>query len=202
MNASIVVNAMVCPALRHLQGMKNLRLVAVLLPLLAGAVQANETTGNQSESHSGARQSGAPVQPAPESIVDEPTDFESYEQRQRCVSLRQIKSHELIGDEFVVFHMRGGKVMLNQLRSSCTGPTFGTVLRLNTHGSSRACSLDGIELLPQHFGRVPDVFGRPGGTAVGHCRLGEFAEIDEDRLAVIKEAVRQAANDTNIGGRK
>lgn len=123
--------------------------VLMAIPLALGACAA--TAGNSGAGSSGPQ--STPATAAAEGAKPETTD---------CIDLIRIDRSEVVDDQTILFHMKGGKIWKNTLPYKC--PRLGFE-RAFSHKTSinRLCSVDTITVL--------DTSARmPGAT----CGLGTF----------------------------
>lgn len=96
---------------------------------------------------------------------------------QDCVNLMSIDHTEVVGDDTILFYMRGDEVFRNRLQSSCPDLRFDERFMYEVR-TSQLCSVDVITV-------ITDVgFGfRPGAS----CGLGEFEPISEELAAQLRD---------------
>jgi hypothetical protein len=87
----------------------------------------------------------------------------------RCLPLNSIKKMEIVDDQTILFHMRGGDVWINRLPHRCPGLRRNTPIKYRT-SLNRLCDLDIITVL--------DFDMRPGAS----CGLGKFGVPGDDVL--------------------
>ena len=104
----------------------------------------------------------------------------------RCVSLRQIDHTKVIDDDTVLFFLRGGDVMRNDLPGRCPTLMSEDAFMYRT-SLDQLCNSDTITVLNDvGFGFTP------GAT----CGLGEFEPITEDEAETFEgAALEDAAKD-------
>ena len=100
----------------------------------------------------------------------------------RCVSLHQIDRTKVVDDDTVLFFLKGGDVVRNDLPRRCP-----TLMSENTFmyrtSLEQLCNSDTITVLNDvGFGFLP------GAT----CSLGEFEAITEDEADTLEDALKDA----------
>lgn len=93
----------------------------------------------------------------------------------RCVQTTRIDRTEVIGDDIIVFYMRGRDIFVNRLDRSCPGLDRGPFSYRSNN--SRLCSIDTITVLEN------SAFGLTRGFT---CGLGIFEPADEEVVALLK----------------
>ena len=94
----------------------------------------------------------------------------------RCVSAGGIESTEVLDDQNILFHMRGGRTYRNFLPRRCPGLSRRP-FSYQTRGA-QLCSVDVITVLENVGGIGP----RPGAT----CSLGGFYPVTDAEVDAIK----------------
>lgn len=94
-----------------------------------------------------------------------------------CISVRSIRSTDIIDDRNVLFYMRGDVVYHNILSRRCPGLAREDRFSYRT-ASSRLCDIDSINVLYR------DARGMRPGAA---CRLGKFFKITREDAKALKE---------------
>jgi hypothetical protein len=100
----------------------------------------------------------------------------------RCVSLNRIDRTEVIDDQTIAFHLRGGDILLNRLGRTCNGLAREDRFSYRVT-SGQLCRSDSITVLEN------SVFGLGRGAS---CVLNDFDPSDEDELAVLKKEELEA----------
>lgn len=97
---------------------------------------------------------------------------------EQCVDMRRISSTEIIDDQNILFHMRGGVIYRNKLSHSCPGLAREQTFMYRT-SLSQLCNVDIITVLDNHgFGFTP-------GPS---CGLGKFYPITKDEAEALKKS--------------
>ena len=114
----------------------------------------------------------APAADQPDlSGIDEPTG-----DNPRCLRLSAIKRLEIIDDQTILFHMRGGEYWINKLPHRCPGLSRHRPIKYKT-SLNRLCDLDMITVM-NSFGSGL----QPGAT----CGLGKFQLPGADVLEALQ----------------
>ena len=100
----------------------------------------------------------------------------------RCVQTTRIDRTEVIGDDVIVFYMRGRAIFINRLDRSCPGLDRGQPFSYRTT-NSRLCNSDSITVLEN------SAFGLQRGFT---CGLGVFEPADEEVVALLKGEEQEA----------
>lgn len=114
-----------------------------------------------------------------EALLATETEEDGYAEQRRCIDSTRIHRTEIIGESFIVFHVRPKSIWVNRLPGTCDGlkPTSVLVTESNER---RLCELD----LMQPY--------NPGiGSGGVSCRLGRFEEITQEQLDAIKAQYAQ-----------
>jgi hypothetical protein len=96
---------------------------------------------------------------------------------EQCVSLARIDRTEVIDDQNILFHMRGGKIYRNHLSHRCPGLGFHESFMYRT-SLSQLCNVDIITVL-NDIG-----FGFSPGPS---CGLGLFYPVTKEDVRELKE---------------
>ena len=103
---------------------------------------------------------------------------EDYDESKRCISKGRISRSEVLGDRFVVFHMRGDEKYMVQFDRRCPGLERNGTLRLET-SSLQLCAMDTIQGLFEM------------GVGRGHwgprCMIPGFEPVTAEQVTLIKE---------------
>ena len=101
----------------------------------------------------------------------------------RCIQASRIDRTEIIGDQTIVFYMRGrNNIFINRLDRACPGLDRGGPFSYRTT-NSRLCNSDSITVLEN------SAFGLTRGFT---CGLGLFEPADEEVIAILKGAEEEA----------
>ena len=95
---------------------------------------------------------------------------------ERCIRVSRIDRTEIIDNQRIAFHMRGGDIYLNRLDRECRNLDRGQPFTYST-STGNLCSSDFITLL--------DRFGLELRRGLS-CGLNVFEPIDEEQLAMLK----------------
>jgi hypothetical protein len=96
----------------------------------------------------------------------------------RCVSLRQIDHTKIVDDDTVLFFLKGGDVMRNNLPQNCPALMSEDTFMYRT-SIEQLCNSDTITVLNDlGFGFMP------GAT----CGLGDFQPITENEAKTLEDA--------------
>jgi hypothetical protein len=102
-------------------------------------------------------------------------------QGEHCLSLNRIDRMEVIDEQNVLFHMKGGEIYVNNLPHRCNSLDRRDTLMYRT-SMSRLCSLDIITVLePIGFGFSPGI----------SCGLGKFYRVTEEQAEELKQAAER-----------
>lgn len=134
------------------------RAVHVLLLLLAGCAGQEAVENADAESD--------------DAVAQRYEDFPPAEP-QRCISSRNIRSVDPVGNHSLLFYFRNGEVWRSRLRSRCIALHRDIVFSYDVRSGS-LCAGDLVDLLDR-FG-VSNEFSR-----VGACSLGEFDYLTEEQ---------------------
>ena len=119
-----------------------------------------------------------------EKILDNPLADDDYREERTCLWQRQIKSVEIIDENFVIFRGRlRNKVWLNKFTQPCVGLTGDMLVTTHARNGS-ICRFDTLDARPRG--------ASPFHTAV-RCYLGSFEGIDEVQAEAMKSAVEEHA---------
>jgi len=99
---------------------------------------------------------------------------------ERCISLARIKSVDVLDNQRILFHMQGGKKLINVLPHRCPGLRKNQPFMYRT-SLSELCDLDIITLLDT---------GGFGLRPMGSCGLGPFKEALETDLLPVKDNLK------------
>lgn len=106
--------------------------------------------------------------------ADEATD----ETAERCVALSRISNTEVVDDQNILFHMRGGDIFVNRLPYRCPGLRRDRIIMYRT-SVQQLCDLDVITVLDNTgFGFTP-------GPS---CGLGRFYPVSREEADNLKKA--------------
>jgi hypothetical protein len=97
----------------------------------------------------------------------------------RCIRSMDYDRVEVLDDLRVVFHGRGDKRWLNQLRIRCPGLRKRDTLQFEMR-SMRLCEMDSFRSID------PSGFGMPGAS----CSLGSFEPVSPGQVQMLKDALR------------
>ena len=113
------------------------------------------------------------------SIAEQPVNENDYIDAGNCIVLSDVKETIIIDSRHIVFELRRGKFVLNQLRQACVNLHQDSLLLFEHQGMS-LCNLDRL-----------DVRDRSVAGVNGSCSLGRFEEISKAQMVALKEAARQ-----------
>lgn len=102
----------------------------------------------------------AKKEPAPVRAVGEPVN---------CVSLRSIRSTNVVDASTIDFKMNGGKIYRNSLPYSCPGLKFEDRFSYRT-STGQLCNVDIVRVLHDYGGRLSEGAG---------CGLGKFQPVEK-----------------------
>jgi hypothetical protein len=98
---------------------------------------------------------------------------------ERCVALNRVSNTEVIDDQNILFHMRGGDIFVNRLPYRCPGLRRDRVIMYRT-SAQQLCDLDVITVLDNTgFGFTP-------GPS---CGLGRFYPVSKEEADKLKKAL-------------
>jgi hypothetical protein len=86
-----------------------------------------------------------------------------------CVSIRQIRSTNVVDENTIDFKMIGGKTYRNSMPYSCPGLRFQEAFSYRT-STSQLCSVDIIRVLETRGGHLDEGAG---------CGLGKFQQVEK-----------------------
>jgi hypothetical protein len=92
---------------------------------------------------------------------------------ERCIQISRIDHTQVVDDQNIVFHMRGGKAYNNSLPERCIGLKAANAFKYST-SQSQLCNVDIISVWSQSVGEVV-----PGAS----CGLGMFEPIEGKKKA-------------------
>lgn len=135
-------------------------LLHLLLPLLllAGCAGRDAVEGAEQEDD--------------EAVAQRYEDFPPA-QPQRCISARNIRKVDPVGNHSLLFYYRNGEVWRSRLRSRCVSLHRGIVFSYDVRSAS-LCAGDIVDLLDR-VGLDNDL------SRVGACSLGEFDFLTEEQ---------------------
>jgi hypothetical protein len=102
----------------------------------------------------------AKKEPAPVRAIGEPVN---------CVSLRNIRSTNVVDANTIDFKMNGGKTYRNSLPYSCPGLKFEDRFSYRT-STNQLCNVDIVRVLHDYGGRLTEGAG---------CGLGKFQPVEK-----------------------
>jgi hypothetical protein len=155
-------------------------IIVGLLMLLVSGVWAAEAEYDPAPDPDAETTQGQTLEDQVRAILDSP--MEEARKSERCISTHQYSRVEVLDTRTVVFHGRGDKAWLNQLRTPCAGLRSDHTLRFELRQNS-VCSMD-------TFRGISMIMGGPmpmGPT----CFLSEFEPITKDQVTMLKEALDQ-----------
>jgi hypothetical protein len=82
---------------------------------------------------------------------------------QQCIQLRQVRRSAGLGDDILIYEMRGGNILVNRPRSGCNN--LGGNGIINSTPDDRICE-----------GQIFEVRDFRAGISLGGCSFGEFVE--------------------------
>ena len=109
---------------------------------------------------------------------EDPVIDEADDSTRKCISLRTVRSTDIVDDRNILFHMRGDIVYHNILPRKCNGLAREDRFSYRTT-VGRLCSNDLINVL------YDDTFGMREGNA---CQLGVFYEMTREDAKAFKDA--------------
>ena len=92
-------------------------------------------------------------------------DREAGEARQ-CIRLRQVRRTATLGDDILIYEMRGGDILVNRTRSGCNAVGGNAII--NSTPDDRICS-----------GQIFEVRNLRANIPLGSCAFGEFVQYDK-----------------------
>jgi len=98
---------------------------------------------------------------------------------ERCINSARIKRTKVIGDQTILFYMKGGDIYRNELPNKCSGLRTNDAFMYRT-SVSELCNVDVITVLTRFGGAL-----LPGPS----CGLGMFQPIPEGEARVLVEEV-------------
>jgi len=118
---------------------------------------------------------------AEEKAMDKSLDLVSGPPEQ-CVSLSRIDHTEVVDNQNILFHMRGGKIYRNHLPYTCSGLKISNTFMYRT-SLNQLCNVDIITVLDNiGFGYSPR----------NSCGLGHFYPVTKDDVRKLKERAKAA----------
>ena len=85
---------------------------------------------------------------------------------QQCIQLRQVRRSAGLGDDILIYEMRGGQIFVNRPRSGCNDLSDNGIV--NTSPDDRICE-----------GQIFDVRDFRAGIPLASCSYGKFVEYTE-----------------------
>lgn len=95
---------------------------------------------------------------------------------QDCITVREIRTVDPVGNHSLLFYMDGREVWRSRLRSRCAGLRRNSVISYEVR-NSRLCAGDIVHLLEDFGGNL---------SRGGSCVLGEFDYLTEDQAEAFK----------------
>lgn len=161
---------------------RTLSLLGVLLVISywSIALQAQETE-ESSETVEEADKASDEKSPL-EALLSTDPGRRDYNETQNCVSKARIRSHEILNERLIVLKMSGTDQpkLLIQFDQRCMGLKPGTLINMESRGSSRLCSGDYIRTEVYDFGQ------RSWGP---RCYIPGFEPVSEHQVTLLKEAL-------------
>ena len=153
---------------------KRLVVPVALLMLLATNVRAAESEAGDAPAQE------QTLEEQVRAILDSP--MEETAEPERCLSTHMYDRVEVLDTQKVVFHGRGDKAWLNQLRTPCVGLRRDHTLRFELR-DHRICSMDTFRAMSMMTG---------GPVPMGPiCFLSEFEPITKDQVTMLKDALKR-----------
>ena len=122
---------------------------------------------------------GRTLEERAQEILSAPAEDENDWAAVRCIRSMDYDRVEVLDSLRVVFHGRGDKRWLNQLRIRCPGLRKRDTLQFEMR-STRLCEMDSFRSID------PSGFGMPGAS----CSLGSFEPVSPDQVQMLKDALR------------
>lgn len=121
------------------------------------------------------------LQPSTDAVADDPP-----EESERCIRLSMLDSIDILNNRQIIFKMRGGDLLLNELPHRCAGlRPYSTIMYRTTTG--RLCDVDVITIVESLGGGLQPTVS---------CGLGRFYRItEEDADALENDEDDAAEND-------
>lgn len=113
-------------------------------------------------------------------ILDTP--MEEAVKPERCLSVHAYRRVEILDNQRLVFHGRGGDAWLNQLARPCVGLRPDYTLTFEIRHNS-VCAMDTFRAVSSAMGAMTPL----GPT----CFLSDFEPITEAQVTLLKEALKQ-----------
>ena len=115
-------------------------------------------------------------------ILDSKPSNREYNPRNMCISLRAIRSQEVLNKRLMVFTMRGREKAkyLVQFGKTCFGLHKESFISVESMGSMRLCTGDNVRTSSWEFGR------RALGPA---CIIPSFQKVSDYQVELLKEAI-------------
>ena len=155
-----------------------IRIALFCLPLVVGL--AHGQAGEAEEPAAEPETAGGPVfSPEVEALLNEASDPEGYGTRERCISIRNVRSTKVLDDRHVVFELPSKQYYLVQFQNRCFQLRPGASMAYEPRGT-QLCRLDDI--------RVIDGFR--GGPVGPPCSIPGFYEISEEQVALLRDTLK------------
>ena len=111
----------------------------------------------------------------------------------RCISHHQYRGFEPLGDRYMLFEGRRGKLWVNKLRTRCPDLRYGHVFMVRSFTPRRLCDADRFQVSdwfywPWYRRWRPWHWGPDWGTGI-YCALGEFYPVTEGQVAEIESVL-------------
>ncbi|WP_438728333.1 hypothetical protein ACR9YC_13005 [Parasphingorhabdus sp. DH2-15] len=84
----------------------------------------------------------------------------------QCIRLRQVRRTATVGDDILIYEMRGGDILVNRTRSGCNAVGGNAII--NSTPDDRICN-----------GQIFEVRDPLANIPLGSCAFGEFVQYDK-----------------------
>ncbi len=113
----------------------------------------------------------------------------------RCLADHQYRNFRPLGDRYMLFEGRRGKLWVNKLRTRCHDLRYGNVLMVRSFSPRRICDADRFQMSdwfywPWYSRWRPWHWGPDWGTGV-YCALGTFYPVTDGQLAEIEAVLER-----------
>lgn len=153
-------------------------LVLIILLSVPGFLCAQ--TGVETDEEAGAKEAAEDLEFSPEieALLNETSGTEGYGARERCITVRSIRSTDVLDDRHIVFELPGKSYHLVQFDNACQRLRRGGGIIYEPRGA-QLCSLDFVRAI--------------GGVSAGDvgppCSI-RFYPVTNEQVALLREALK------------
>lgn len=114
---------------------------------------------------------------------------------ERCLSDHEYRYFRPLGDQYLLFEGRRGKLWVNKLRMRCPDLRYGHVMMIEPFSSTRMCDADRFQVSDWFYWpwyrRWRPWHWRPSWGTGFYCSLGSFYPVTEGQVAEIEAIIRR-----------